>query len=202
MRFSKAGLGVLPHGWEEKILPNGKIFYVDHNSNVTTWEDPRFSMTGLDVPRYSSSYQKKSRKLLGRLKALKIRQLTEIFIRRDRVVEDSLHQIAKIAATGKKQLRGKLWIDFMGEKGQDYGGVAREWFHLLSTKLFNPYYGLFEYSANDVYTLQINPDSGLYNEHHLQMFHFIGRIVGMAIFHQKLVNGFFIRPFYSMMLGQ
>ena len=158
-------------------------------------------MTGLDVPKYSSSYEKKSRKLLERMKALEVRQTTENNVRRERVVEDSLHQIKKIAATRLDQLRGKLWIDFMGEKGQDYGGVAREWFLLLSTKLFNPYYGLFEYSANDVYTLQITPDSGLYNAHHLEFFHFIGRIVGMAIFHKKLVNGFFIRPFYSMMLG-
>ena len=159
-------------------------------------------MTGVNVPKYSSSYKKKSSKLLERMKALQVRQCkTEINVRRERVVEDSLHQIKKIAASRLGQLRGKLWIDFMGEVGQDYGGVAREWFHLLSTKLFNPYYGLFEYSANDVYTLQINPDSGVYNEHHLEFFHFIGRIVGMAIFHQKLVNGFFIRPFYSMMLG-
>ena len=40
-------LAVLPDGWEEKVLPNGKIFYVDHNSKITTWEDPRFSMTGI-----------------------------------------------------------------------------------------------------------------------------------------------------------
>jgi E3 ubiquitin-protein ligase NEDD4 len=27
--------------------------------------------------------------------------------------------------------------------------------------MFNPYYGLFEYSAVDKYTLQINPNSGM-----------------------------------------
>ena len=90
----------------------------------------------------------------------------------------------------------------MGEKGQDFGGVARDWFFNLSTELFNPYYGLFEYSANDVYTLQINPDSGLCNDQHLNIFHFIGRIVGMAVYHQNLINAFFIRPFYTMMLGK
>ena len=30
--------------------------------------------------------------------------------------------------------------------------------------MFNPYYGLFEYSATDNYTLQINPNSGVCNE--------------------------------------
>jgi len=41
----------------------------------------------------------------------------------------------------------RLWIEFESETGLDYGGVAREWFFLLSKEMFNPYYGLFEYSA-------------------------------------------------------
>ena len=60
-------------------------------------------------------------------------------------------------------LKTKLWIEFDGEIGLDYGGVAREWFYLLSKEMFNPYYGLFEYSATDNYTLQINPNSGTRN---------------------------------------
>jgi len=27
--------------------------------------------------------------------------------------------------------------------------------------MLNPYYGLFQYSRDDIYTLQINPDSGI-----------------------------------------
>ena len=34
--------------------------------------------------------------------------------------------------------------------------MAREWFYLLSKEMFNPYYGLFEYSATDNYTLQVD----------------------------------------------
>ena len=41
----------------------------------------------------------------------------------------------------------RLWIEFEGEVGLDYGGLAREWFYCLSKEMFNPYYGLFEYSA-------------------------------------------------------
>ena len=97
-------------------------------------------------------------------------------------------------------LKTKLWIEFEGETGLDYGGLAREWFYLLSKEMFNPYYGLFEYSAMDNYTLQINPYSGLCNDDHLKYFTFIGRIAGMAIYHGKLLDAFFIRPFYKMML--
>ena len=38
-------------------------------------------------------------------------------------------------------------MEFEGEVGLDYGGVARDWFYYLSKEMFNPYYGLFEYST-------------------------------------------------------
>ena len=99
-------------------------------------------------------------------------------------------------------LRAKLWIDFEGEKGLDYGGVAREWFYLLSKEMFNPYYGLFEYTSVDSYTLQINPNSATFQDDHIKCFRFIGRVAGMAVYHGKLLDAFFIRPFYKMMLGK
>ena len=68
----------------------------------------------------------------------------EINVRRKNLVEDSIHQIMKLKGNDTKNLRNNLWIVFMGETGQDYGGVARDWFHNLSTELLNPYYGLFE----------------------------------------------------------
>ena len=50
----------------------------------------------------------------------------------------------------KEVMRCRLWIKFDKEKGLDYGGVAREWFFLLSHEMFNPYFGLFEYSSRFV----------------------------------------------------
>lgn len=55
---------------------------------------------------------------------------------------------------------------------------------------------LFEYSANDNYTLQISPNSGV-NNNHLAYFYFVGRIVGMAVFHSKFVDAFFVSSFYK-----
>lgn len=31
----------LPEGWEMRATPEGKIFFVDHNTRRTTWKDPR-----------------------------------------------------------------------------------------------------------------------------------------------------------------
>ena len=50
------------------------------------------------------------------------------------------------------------------------------------------YFILFHFSSDD-YTLQINPDSGVYNEYHLDYFKFIGRVCGMAIYHKNIIDG-------------
>ena len=60
-----------------------------------------------------------------------------------------------------RELRKRLMIKFKNEDGLDYGGIAREWLYLLSQEMFNPYYGLFQYSKDSQYTLEINPDSGV-----------------------------------------
>lgn len=77
----------------------------------------------------------------------------------------------------------------------------REWFFLLSHEIFNPSYGLFEYSTHDNYTLQINPASGI-NPDHLSYFKFIGRTVGLAIFHRRFLDAYFVPSFYKMLLGK
>jgi len=100
-----------------------------------------------------------------------------------------------------KDLRKRLMVKFRGEEGLDYGGVAREWLHLLSQQMLNPYYGLFCYSRDDNYTLHINPDSGV-NPEHLSYFHFVGRIMGLAVFHGHHLDGGFTLPFYKMLLNK
>jgi len=64
---------------------------------------------------------------------------------RKTILQDSYRTISKVRKADL--LKARLWIEFRNEKGLDYGGVAREWFYLLSKDMFNPYYGLFEYSA-------------------------------------------------------
>lgn len=56
-------------------------------------------------------------------------------------------------------------VKFKGEEGLDYGGIAREWLHLLSREMLNPQYGLFQYSRDDQYTLQINQDSSEFRQY-------------------------------------
>ncbi|XP_057383317.1 E3 ubiquitin-protein ligase NEDD4-like isoform X6 [Balaenoptera acutorostrata] len=214
-------LGPLPPGWEERIHLDGRTFYIDHSSQVlcgeddtrdsvpsydskiTQWEDPRLqnpAITGPAVP-YSREFKQKYDYFRKKLKKpADIPNRFEMKLHRNNIFEESYRRIMSVKRPDV--LKARLWIEFESEKGLDYGGVAREWFFLLSKEMFNPYYGLFEYSATDNYTLQINPNSGLCNEDHLSYFTFIGRVAGLAVFHGKLLDGFFIRPFYKMMLGK
>ena len=77
--------------------------------------------------------------------------------------------------------------------------MHREFFYLLSHEMFNPSFCLFQYSAIDNYTLQINANSDI-NPEHLSYFKFIGRAIGLAVFHQRFLDSFFIGAFYKMIL--
>ncbi|XP_034562551.1 E3 ubiquitin-protein ligase HECW1 [Notolabrus celidotus] len=121
----------------------------------------------------------------------------KLLIRREHLLEGTFNQV--MAYSRKELQRNKLYVTFLGEEGLDYSGPSREFFFLLSQELFNPYYGLFEYSANDTYTVQITPMSA-FVENHLEWFRFSGRILGLALIHQYLLDAFFTRPFYKALL--
>ncbi|XP_056307097.1 E3 ubiquitin-protein ligase HECW1 [Danio aesculapii] len=121
----------------------------------------------------------------------------KLIVRREHLLEGTFNQV--MAYSRKELQRNKLYITFVGEEGLDYSGPSREFFFLLSQELFNPYYGLFEYSANDTYTVQISPMSA-FVENHLEWFRFSGRILGLALIHQYLLDAFFTRPFYKALL--
>ena len=79
-------------------------------------------------------------------------------VSREDIFEESYRAIMKMRP---KDMRKRLMVKFRGEEGLDYGGIAREWLFLLSHEMLNPCYGLFQYTREDIYTLQINPDSAV-----------------------------------------
>ncbi|KAI9674348.1 MAG: hypothetical protein M1829_003750 [Trizodia sp. TS-e1964] len=190
-------LGPLPSGWEMRLTNTARVYFVDHNTKTTTWDDPRLpSSLDQNVPQYKRDFR---RKLIYFRSQPALRILSgqcHVKVRRSHIFEDSFAEIMRQNST---DLRKRLMIKFDGEDGLDYGGLSREFFFLLSHEMFNPFYCLFEYSAHDNYTLQINPHSGI-NPEHLNYFKFIGRVVGLAIFHRRFLDSFFIGAFYKMVL--
>lgn len=194
---SVSQLGPLPSGWEMRLTSTARVYFVDHNTKTTTWDDPRLpSSLDQNVPQYKRDFRRKLIYFRSQPALRPIPGQCHIKVRRTHIFEDSY---AEIMRQQPNDLKKRLMIKFDGEDGLDYGGVSREFFFLLSHEMFNPFYCLFEYSAHDNYTLQINPHSGI-NPEHLNYFKFIGRILGLAIFHRRFLDAYFIVSFYKMIL--
>eukprot|EP00095_Tigriopus_kingsejongensis_P006892 maker-scaffold125_size330479-snap-gene-2.15 protein:Tk06892 transcript:maker-scaffold125_size330479-snap-gene-2.15-mRNA-1 annotation:"e3 ubiquitin" len=118
-------------------------------------------------------------------------------MRREFLLEDAFKQV--MCSSKKDLAKSRLFISFDKEEGLDYGGPSREFFFLISREVFNPYYGLFEYSANDTYTVQLSPLSS-FVDHHLDWFRFCGRLLALALVNKYLLDAFFTRPFYKALL--
>ncbi|KNE55628.1 hypothetical protein AMAG_01515 [Allomyces macrogynus ATCC 38327] len=194
---SVSQLGPLPSGWEMRLTSTGRVYFVDHNTKTTTWDDPRLP-SSLDegVPQYKRDFRRKLIYFRSQPQMRPLQGQCKIKVSRNAIFEDSYNEIMRLPVA---ELKKKLVIIFDKEDGLDYGGLSREFFFLLSHEMFNPFYCLFEYSAHDNYTLQINPNSSI-NAEHLNYFRFIGRIVGLAIFHRRFLDAFFVVSFYKTIL--
>jgi len=80
-------------------------------------------------------------------------------VRRQLLLGDSVDAVMSLS---RKDLR-KLWrFEFIGEMGIDAGGLAREWFQLVTEEIFDPDMGLWQSSETNQMCMQINPASGTY----------------------------------------
>uniref|UniRef100_A0A8D0CH95 E3 ubiquitin-protein ligase n=1 Tax=Scleropages formosus TaxID=113540 RepID=A0A8D0CH95_SCLFO len=190
-------LGPLPHGWEKRTDSNGRVYFVHHPTRSTQWEDPRTQGLLNEKPLPEGWEMRFTVDGIPYFQ-LSMPQHIKITVSRKTLFEDSFQQIMSFNA---QDLRRRLWIIFPGEEGLDYGGVAREWFFLVSHEVLNPMYCLFEYAGKDNYCLQINPASYI-NPDHLKYFRFIGRFIAMALFHGKFIDTGFSLPFYKRILNK
>lgn len=122
-----------------------------------------------------------------------------ISIRRKHVFHDSYRNLHYKSDDEIKY--GKLNVRFHGEDGVDAGGVSREWFQILTRDMFNPNYALFTPVSSDKTTFHPNKSSHV-NEEHLRFFNFIGRVIGKAVYEQKLLDCYFSRAMYKRILGK
>ncbi|XP_061533205.1 NEDD4-like E3 ubiquitin-protein ligase WWP2 isoform X2 [Phycodurus eques] len=192
-------LGPLPPGWEKR-QDNGRMYFVNHNTRTTQWDDPRTqgSRQGGSPGVYDRSFRWKYHQFRFLCHSNALPSHVKISVSRQTLFEDSFQQIMNVKPY---DLRRRLYIIMRGEEGLDYGGIAREWFFLLSHEVLNPMYCLFEYAGKNNYCLQINPASSI-NPDHLMYFRFIGRFIAMALYHGKFIDTGFTLPFYKRMLDK
>ena len=116
-------LGALPSGWEMRLTNTARVYFVDHNTKTTTWDDPRLpSSLDQNVPQYKRDFR---RKLIYFRSQPAMRILSgqcHVKVRRSHIFEDSYAEIMRATAS---DLKKRLMIKFDGEEGLDYGGVSR-----------------------------------------------------------------------------
>ncbi|GAA6013097.1 hypothetical protein JCM11491_005181 [Sporobolomyces phaffii] len=193
-------LGSLPSGWERRETPRGRAYFVDHNTKTTTWDDPRMPSLQPDSDQSKRDFRRKLVYFRSQA-ALRTNVAAgdaRIIVRRSNLFEDAFSEVMKYPAS---DLKKRLMITFRGEEGVDFGGVSREFFFLLSHAIFDPSYCLFEPTEKGNYTLQINPNSGV-NPEHLDYFQFVGRAVGLAIFHRRFLDAHFATSIYKACLDK
>ncbi len=116
-------LGPLPSGWEMRLTNTARVYFVDHNTKTTTWDDPRLpSSLDQNVPQYKRDFR---RKLIYFRSQPALRVGTgqcHVKVRRSHIFEDSYVEIMRQSPT---DLKKRLMIKFDGEEGLDYGGLSR-----------------------------------------------------------------------------
>lgn len=127
-------------------------------------------------------------------------------VRRARVLPDSFEELNRLGSNLKRTIQ----IEFVNheglvEAGIDGGGLFKEFINALAGQSFNPEYGLFKCTEQAL--LFPNPQAESANPyaetiHHLQLFEFIGRMIGKAIYDGILIELRLAPFFLRKMLGK
>ena len=116
-------LGALPSGWEMRLTNTARVYFVDHNTKTTTWDDPRLpSSLDQNVPQYKRDFRRKLIYFRSQPALRILSGQSHVKVRRDHIFEDSY---AEIMRQNANDLKKRLMIKFDGEDGLDYGGLSR-----------------------------------------------------------------------------
>lgn len=116
-------LGPLPSGWEMRLTNTARVYFVDHNTKTTTWDDPRLpSSLDQNVPQYKRDFRRKLIYFRSQPALRIVSGQCHVKVRRTHIFEDSYHEIMRQTAA---DLKKRLMIKFDGEDGLDYGGLSR-----------------------------------------------------------------------------
>jgi E3 ubiquitin-protein ligase NEDD4 len=106
-----------------RLTSTSRVYYVDHNTHTTTWDDPRApAQLDEDTPKYKRDYRRKIMYFRAQPKMHVREGKCELRLRRGRLLEDSFAAVMRMSGD---DLKRRLMIKFEDEDGLDYGGVSR-----------------------------------------------------------------------------
>eukprot|EP00833_Pecoramyces_ruminatium_P008659 jgi/Orpsp1_1/1182691/evm.model.c7180000082261.1 len=175
---------------EKGIFPRALIKIFKEENNETE--------KNIITPDYRIKFEKKNNQLRSLDEMKIINETLFMQISRKNLFMDTFYFIMDKTP---EELKKRLEIQYRGEIGIDAGGLLRDLFYHFSKEIGNPSYTLFQYTHDDSYELEINPNSGIEPDH-LKYFRFIGRMIGLAIFHKQFLSITFNILFYKRLLNK
>ncbi|EFN88458.1 Ubiquitin-protein ligase E3B [Harpegnathos saltator] len=126
---------------------------------------------------------------------------TLIVVHRTRIVEDGYRQLAMLPS---QALKGVIRVRFVNEQGLaeagiDQDGVFKEFLEETIKRVFDPSLNLFKATSEN--RLYPSPTSFM-QDNHLQLFEFVGRMLGKAVYEGIVVDVPFASFFVSQFSGQ
>ncbi|XP_035234308.1 ubiquitin-protein ligase E3B [Anguilla rostrata] len=127
--------------------------------------------------------------------------VTHITIRRSRMLEDGYDQLRRLPNNSIKGVIRVKFVNDLGvdEAGIDQDGVFKEFLEEIIKKVFNPGLNLFKTTSGNE-RLYPSPTSYIH-ENHLQLFEFVGKMLGKAMYEGIVVDVPFASFFLSQVLG-
>uniref|UniRef100_A0A8C5XF51 Ubiquitin-protein ligase E3B n=1 Tax=Microcebus murinus TaxID=30608 RepID=A0A8C5XF51_MICMU len=127
--------------------------------------------------------------------------VTHITIRRSRMLEDGYEQLRQLSQHAMKGVIRVKFVNDLGvdEAGIDQDGVFKEFLEEIIKRVFDPALNLFTTTSGDE-RLYPSPTSYIH-ENYLQLFEFVGKMLGKAVYEGIVVDVPFASFFLSQLLG-
>lgn len=127
--------------------------------------------------------------------------VTHITIRRSRMLEDGYDQLRQLSQNAMKGVIRVKFVNDLGvdEAGIDQDGVFKEFLEEIIKKVFDPALNLFK-TTSSADRLYPSPTSYIH-ENYLQLFEFVGKMLGKAVYEGIVVDVPFASFFLSQLLG-
>lgn len=122
----------------------------------------------------------------------------KLSVHRENILVESMEQLLGIQV---EHIHFPLRIEFIGEVGIDAGGLQREWFSILFSKLLDDSLGLFMNCHRNNQSVAINPNSIECTADHLLYFRGIGRLIGRALLEGHVMQARLCLPILKHFLG-
>ncbi|RHY39867.1 hypothetical protein DYB30_001056 [Aphanomyces astaci] len=119
-------------------------------------------------------------------------------VHRENILVESMEQLLGVQM---EHIHMPLRIEFIGEVAIDAGGLEREWFALVTEKLFDETIGLFMCAHVESLAYVINPNSVEASADHLLYFRGAGRLLGRALLEGQLMKAHLALPVLKHLLG-